>query len=390
MAIESGVTGAEAGDLLGELVSFDTRNPPGRERRCAEFIRDTLADWGLDARLVHEPYDDRPQVVAETGRGEQDAPTLALNGHIDVVPPGDAEWERDPFGGVIEDGRVYGRGASDMKSGLAAAMLAGRAVSEAGPLAGTLVLAFAVGEETGDPGTRHLLEHEIDPDCGIVLEPTDLRVDTAAKGIGWYTARIEGTASHASRPEDGQNPLAALLSWSETLAAYRERIGERTHPLVGRSLVTPTVARAGEKENVIPSTAEVRFDRRFLPNEGIEDIDAEIEGLFDGLREKGFDVTVERTGHYESAEIPPDAGIARVLRRHANRVAGVDTTPHGKPAATDQRNFVNDAGVPAVIWGPGVAAQAHTVDEWAPIAPVVDAVEILRGVTEELCGGPAA
>jgi succinyl-diaminopimelate desuccinylase len=169
-----------------------------------------------------------------------------------------------------------------------------------------------------------------------------------------------------------------------SLSAYQQRIGERTNPLLGQSLCTPTVMRAGEKENVIPNTAELRFDRRFLPSERLAGLDREMKELFDPIRDE-FDVTVERTRTYEAAEIPVDADIAEVFRRWSHEVAGVDTSPHGKNAATDQRNFVNDAGIPAIIWGPGTPAQSHAVDEYARVDLLVQAVEVLCRSIGELC-----
>lgn len=380
------VTADEAAQLVAELVSIDSQNPPGRERAVAEFVHETLTGWGIDAELVQEPFPDRPQVVARVGEGRDDAGTLVLNGHLDVVPPGDLEeWTRDPFGGEIEDGRVYGRGASDMKSGVAAAMLAGRSAAR-GDLAGELILTFAVGEETSEPGTKTLVEG-LEADYGVVLEPTELVVDTAGKGLAWYTATVSGESCHASGPELGKNALAGLLAIENDLAAYQDRIGERTHELLGRSLCTPTVARAGGKENVIPARAKLRFDRRFLPSESVEAIDAEMDTLFDPVREQGFDVDVERTRTYDVAEIPTDARVAEVFRRHSSDVAGVDTAPHGKQASTDQRNLVNDAGIPAIIWGPGTPPQCHTADEWARVDLVVDSVEVIGRALDELCDG---
>jgi succinyl-diaminopimelate desuccinylase len=377
----------EAAELLSELVSIDSQNPPGREEPVAEYIVETLTDWGIDARLLGKPDPDRPQVVAEVGAGDSDATTLALNGHMDVVPPGDeAQWTVDPFEGVVRDGRVYGRGTSDMKGGIAAAMLAARAAHRSGEVDGTLLLLFAMGEETAEPGTKTLLsEVGNDIDVGVVLEPTELTVDTAGKGLAWYTAAIDGESCHASRPALGTNALSGLLSIDDALAAYQERIAERTHPLIGRSLCTPTMADAGIKENVIPDRAELRFDRRFLPDEDVETLDQEMDELFEGLRDRGYDVRIERTRTYEAAEIDTDAEIARVFRRHSHDVAGVDTAPHGKDAATDQRNFVNDADVPAIIWGPGSPSQSHTADEWARTDLLVDAVEVLSRATAELC-----
>lgn len=378
----------EAADLLAELVSIDTQNPPGREEPLAEFIHEWLESRGIDAKIVDRPDPDRPQVVAEIGAGDPDAGRLVLNGHMDVVPPGNRDrWSVDPFSGVVADGKVYGRGASDMKAGLAAAMLAGRAAEFSGAVDGKLILTFAMGEETAEPGTKTLLE-DIDADYGVVLEPTELHVHTVGKGLAWYAVEIGGKSSHASKPELGNNALDALLRNEGRLSAYRRRITERTHPLIGESLCTPTMVSAGTKENVIPESAELRMDRRFLPSEDVDDLDEEIDDVFDPLREEGFEVSVNRVRTYEAAEIDPDEHVATVFRKHANDVAGVDTTPAGKNAATDQRNFVNDAGIPAIIWGPGTSPQSHTTDEWARVDLLYHSVDVLCRAVEDLCSIP--
>lgn len=382
--IQHGVSRDEAAALLADLVAIDSQNPPGREKPIAEHIVDRLEGWGIDARLFERPDPDRPQVIAEVGEGDPGAGTLILNGHIDVVPPGEAEqWTHDPFGGEVEGNRVHGRGASDMKGGVAAGMLALRAAHES-DVDGRVVLTCAMGEETAEPGTETMLE-EVSGDWGIVLEPTQLVVDTVGKGLAWYEVEVRGDAAHASRPHLGNNVLDALFGFDAQIEAFREEIAEREHPLVGRSLCTPTMLESGTKENVIPDYAKLTFDRRFLPSEDVADLDKEMETLFDGLREEGFEVSVERTRTYEAAEIDADHEIATVVRRHAHDVAGVETAPHGKDAATDQRNFVNDAGIPAIIWGPGVSEQSHTVDEWAPVDTLVDGVEVLCRTIEELC-----
>lgn len=382
------VTEAEAGDLLADLVARDSQNPPGRERACAEFIAEWLVDAGVEAELVGEPFPDRPQVLATVGDGDPDAGHLVLNGHIDVVPPGDRErWSVDPFEGVMDEGagRVYGRGASDMKSGVAAAMLAAREAVDAG-LDGTLTLTFAVGEETAEPGTRTLVEG-LDADYGIVLEPTELEVHTAGKGLAWYVATVTGEPAHASRPHLGNNAVDGLFNLEGALDRYRQEIADRTHPLLGESLCTPTMVSGGTKENVLAESVELRFDRRFLPSESLDDLDVELSAVFDPLREEGFDVEVERTRTYDAAEIPTDAPIAETVRAHSAAVADAPTEPAGKEAATDQRNLVNDADIPAVIWGPGTPAQSHTVDEWARTDLLVDAVEILCRVVDDCCTG---
>lgn len=374
----------EAAELLSDLVRIDSRNPPGKERACAEFVRDWLADNGVESRFVHEPFEDRPQVVAEIGEGRPGTRTLVLNGHMDVVSPGDVDdWTHEPFGGELEDGKVYGRGTSDMKAGLAAGMLAARAAAESDALDGRLVLAFAVGEETGEPGTLRLIE-DLDADFGVVLEPTELVVDTACKGLAWYDATIKGSQGHASKPFLCENAIEGVFAAGPPIQEYQERIAEREHELLGESICTPTVCVTEETQNVIPGQAQLRFDRRFLPSETPAQLDEEIDAAFDPVREAGFDVDVSRTKLYEAVEIPTDAEIAEVVRRHASDVAGIDTSPHGKIAATDQRFFVDRTDIPAIVWGPGSPSQAHTVDEWARVDLLEDAVPILCRTIEEL------
>ena len=382
--IEPDLSDGRAAELLSELVRIDTRNPPGKERACAEFVREWLSDRGIDAGFVREPFADRPQVLAEIGADSPGTDTLVLNGHMDVVSPGDPDdWTCDPFGGTVDGGRVYGRGASDMKSGLAAGLLAAQAAAESGAIDGRLILAYAVGEETGDPGTLRLIER-LDADVGIVLEPTELLVDTACKGLAWYTVEIRGEQGHASRPHLSRNALQGMLAANDALCEYQERIARREHPLLGASLCTPTVAGTEGTQNVVPGRAELRLDRRFLPAESPDRLDEEVSAVFDPVREAGYEVDVVRTKLYEAAEIPTDAEIARVVRRHSHEVAGVDTTPHGKIAATDQRYFVNDRDVPAIVWGPGSPSQAHAVDEWARIDLLEAAVRILCDAFEDL------
>lgn len=376
---------SEAVSLLSDLVAIDTRNPPGRERPCAEFVHETLRGWGIGAELVHEPYEERPQVVARIGRGAADANTLLLNGHMDIVPPGDPdEWRTDPFEPTLEDGRLYGRGACDMKAGLATALLAGRYASEAG-INGTLLLTFTVGEETTESGSAWLAEN-LDADFGVVLEPTNLEVVTSAKGLAWYTVRIRGESCHASRPHIGHNPVQALITLSDDLANYQETLAERTHPLLGQSRCTPTVLSAGESENVVPSLAELKFDRRFLPGETPEELDDEMDALFDSLRHTGFEVTVKRTKTEEAVEVSPSAEIVCVLGEHAAAAAGVSSEPGGKVATTDQWYFANRAGIPTINWGPGAPEQAHTVNEWVETSQLVDAVKVLSRTIADVCG----
>jgi succinyl-diaminopimelate desuccinylase len=380
-------TNAELTSLVAELVSRESENPPGNERVVSEFIVEWFDDHGIEADLVDDPYPDRPQVAARIGDGD---PTIVLNGHIDVVPAGKrSEWSHDPYGADVEDGSLYGRGSVDMKSGVAVAMQTLADLQpelESGALDGSLVFHAAIGEETAEPGTKRLLERGYDGDYGVVLEPTELRTATSEKGLAWYEIRVRGEPSHASRPDQGVNAIQHARPVLDALADYDARVRERTDELVGQAYATVTQFEAGTKENVVPEEAVITVDRRFLPSESATDLDAEIEELLsDVAADHDVEVSWERTRTYESAAIPTDSHLAEVLREQSAAHADVSTGPFGVKASTDVRNFVNDADIEAVTWGPGDLSQAHTYDEHVDLAAVETGLAALKDAVRELC-----
>jgi len=348
--------------LIGELVSLETENPPGNEKKAAQFVHEWLTDHSIDATLVDEPYVDRPQVVARVGEG---SPTVVLNGHIDVVPAGDQDkWDHPPYAADVDDGQLYGRGSADMKAGVAVGM---RALTDLkadindGDLSGSLVFHAAIGEETGEPGTKTLLEQGYDGDYGVVLEPTGMRTATSEKGLAWYEITVEGDPSHASRPDQGDNAIKNAQPVLDALEAYDEKISDREDDLVGQARATITKIEAGTKENVVPENAVITIDRRFLPSESADAIDDEIDALLsDAEADHGVETSWERIRTYESASIDVDSDLAEVFRAQSAERAGVSTDPWGVKGSTDVRNFVNDADIEAITWGPGEIEQAHT------------------------------
>lgn len=366
-------------DVLRGLVRCPSQNPPGNERVAAEYIFETMRSWGFEPRYVYEPEPGRPS-VAVVYKGSVGEPRLVLNGHIDVVPEGDlGGWSVPPFEGVVRDGKVYGRGACDMKGGVASAMVAAKAIKDSGvELRGDLVLQFAMGEETGEAGTRSMLEEGFGGDWGIVLEPSGLVVMTAVKGLAWYHFDVEGRPTHGSRPHQGINAIDKASRLIGALQSYNEELGERVHPLCGRSLCSVTMIRAGTKENVIPESCWLAVDRRMIPGETAEQVDGEIDAIVRGLGEEDPDFKCEwrRVMLYESAEIPIDHEIAEVVRRNTGEVTGFIHGPAGTVASTDQRNFIIDAGIPAITWGPGWG-KSHEQDEYVEIDQVMDCAKIL-------------
>nr|WP_129113992.1 M20 family metallopeptidase [Halegenticoccus tardaugens] len=379
----------ELTSLIADLVAIETENPPGNERACAAYISEWFAERGIEASLVDDPHPDRPQVGVRVGEGD---PTLVLNGHIDVVPAGDADrWTHDPYSAAVDDGCLYGRGSVDMKTGVAIGMLATAELADeikSGELQGSVVFHAAVGEETAEPGTKTLLERGYDGDYGVVLEPTEMRTATSEKGLAWYRITVGGDPSHASRPDQGENAIQRARPVLDALADYDEEVRTRTDDLVGRAYATVTMIEAGTKENVVPGRATITVDRRFLPDENVRDIDTEIDELLaEVAAEHGIEGSWERTRTYESAAIDADSALAAVFRRHSATVADVSTDPWGVNASTDVRNFVNDADIEAITWGPGDLSQAHTYNEHVNLSAAADGLDALRGAAREVLDG---
>ncbi|MFD1646685.1 M20 family metallopeptidase [Haloarchaeobius litoreus] len=378
--------------LAAVLVSIESENPPGNERACAEYVHDWFDRHDIEATLVEEPDPDRPQVGARVGgSGDGGGPTLVLNGHLDVVPAGDHdEWTYPPYEGTVEDGRLYGRGSVDMKTGVAVAMLAAlrlRPDIEDGALDGSVVVHAAMGEETAEPGTRALLDAGFTGDYGVVLEPTELRVATSEKGMAWYELSWPGEPAHASRPDNGVNPNGHLPAVLAALADYDAELRERTDPLCGRAYgtVTQVVAGADSNKAVLPERAFVTLDRRILPGERIEDVDAEVDELVAALeRDHGVPATWERHETYAAAEIPVDHELAEVVREHTDALTDAPTEPWGIRASTDVREFVERFDVPAITWGPGSLDQAHSVDEYIDLAEAETGLAVLERAAREL------
>lgn len=386
MAQQDSWTDDDLTGVIGELVSLETENPPGNEARAAEFVHGWLTDRGIDATMVHEPYDDRPQVVAQVGDGD---PTVVLNGHIDVVPAGDLdEWSHPPYAAERDDGLLYGRGSVDMKTGVALGMKTLDDFApefDSGDLSGSLVFHAAIGEETGEPGTKTLLERGYGGDYGVVLEPTSMRTATSEKGLAWYEITVSGEPSHASRPHQGDNAITNARPVLDALEAYDDEIADRVDDLVGQAHATTTKIEAGTKENVVPEDAVITVDRRFLPSESADRIDEEIDELLGEVEaEYGIETSWERTRTYESAAIDVDSDLADVFREKSAEFADISPEPWGVKGSTDVRNFVNDAGIEAITWGPGELGQAHTYDERVDLADAAVGLRTLKAAVREL------
>lgn len=374
--------------LVQDLVRIPSVNPPGDEKPVAEYLLKLLMDWGFETRRIDEPDPRRPQILAVLPGSGKRAPVI-LNGHMDVVPAGDpSKWTGDPFSGGLRGGRIYGRGSCDMKGGLGVALEVARVIQLSGfQLAGDLVLTFAMGEETGEPGTKTILEASgYTEGFGVVLEPTDLRVAVAEKGLAFFVVTLMGRPVHCSIAELGVNPIEKFLALGEKLRKYDQEIRGRVHPRCGPAKCTMAMLSAGTKENVVPESLSVTLDRRMNPDETAQGVQDEIEKILEELAisDPDFSFSVHRTRLYESAEIDPSLPQVSLLCREVEEVTGKKAEIWGTPYSTDVRNLINDAGIPAVTFGPGEINQAHTFNESIAVDDLLHAVRVLLGVAAEL------
>jgi succinyl-diaminopimelate desuccinylase len=374
--------------VLASLVRARSVNPGIYEAEMAKLVAEWLGPTGAEVTFV-ESLPDRYSVgavLAGSGRG----PRLVLNGHMDTVPIDDPGlWETDPFELVPkEDGFLYGRGACDMKAGLTVQIAVAQYLAKhRDRLTGSLVLHFAVGEECAEPGTLSLLEGGFSGDYGIVTEPTELRVATAQRGLAFYTIRIKGRSIHASRAHLGINPNARLPAVLRVIEEYEDEIRRREHPLCPGGSCTPTVIRAGVKENAVPDSCDVTVDRRLIPG---ETVDGELEALrvrLERIRDRDPDFEFELSRFeraFEPAEIASDSVFARRVAEAAQEVTGRPTEIYGTPYSSDVRNLVNDAGVEAVTFGPGNVAECHCANERVAAAQLRQAALATARVAAEL------
>lgn len=363
--------------LTRKLVRFDTRNPPGREEACARFLRDLLRDNGFEV-AVHALDEGRPNLVVR-GAGTTDRSLLCLSGHLDTVPLGEAPWTRDPLAGAIVDDRLYGRGASDMKSGVAAMVAAACAL---GPDPG-VCLVLTAGEENGCEGARFLAEQGLLPEAlGALLvgEPTANEPLVGHKGVLWLEITLTGRTAHGSAPEQGENAIAKAARLIQALEALD--FGVRPHPVLGTPTLNVGTIRGGLNINSVPDRAVVGLDIRTVPG-------MTHAGVRKAVAQCAPD-SVEITPLADMASVssdPGDAWIQTVFDIAAVHI-GHRTRPRGAAYFTDAA-VLNEAArnPPTILLGPGEPSQAHQTDEFVRLARVEEAVAIYTAILRHWCEG---
>ncbi len=379
------MTRADPLSLARQLVCVDSRNPalspesPG-EREAALTLARTLESWGLSTEM-HDAAPGRPNVVARAGSGR--GRSLMLNGHLDVV--GVEGMTHPPFGGQERDGRLYGRGAADMKGGLAA-MCAAAARAAARGISGEVIIAAVADEEHTSMGTRELLRRGVRADAAIVGEPTGLAIMPAHKGFAWIEIEVQGRAAHGSRYEVGVDAiLDAGLVLEELALLERDTLPSRRHPLLGRPSLHASTIEGGTGWSTYPDRCVIRVERRTLPAESPDEPLTEILAALARAAKRRASLAAEARLVLSQApsEVASNAPIVSALS-----TALIDrnerVTVGGMTAWTDAA-LLNEAGIPAICFGPGDIALAHAAEEWIDMGEIERATAVLESLILQWC-----
>lgn len=374
-------------DVVSGLVRIESINPGlvaggSGESKMARHVLKFLAASGLKTRLqeIVPGRFNAIGVLKGTGSGK----SLMLNGHLDTV--GVAGME-EPFSARVEDGRLYGRGAQDMKGGLAAALVAVAELATGPRLHGDVIVTAVADEELESMGTRTLLEAGAVADAAIVMEPTGLEIATAHKGFAWAEIATHGRAAHGSRPEEGLDAIVFMgrvLSEIEKLQA--ELAAGKAHPLLGLGSVHASLISGGQELSSYPAECRLSIERRLIPGEDAATLDHELSAIIARLSDHDAQFRAQcRIGYAaEALETPRDSDIAQTLLNCAQTVVGPRANFGAQSFWTDAA-LLSNAGVPSLLFGPG-GAGLHSCTEYVNLEDVVLCAETLVVCARAFCG----
>jgi succinyl-diaminopimelate desuccinylase len=360
----------DAVHLTQSLLRFDTINPPGDEEACVRHLGAQLEAAGY--RVAYHPIGEgRANLIAQIG-GAQDTPPIVFTGHIDIVPLGAAPWTRDPFGGETDAGRLYGRGASDMKSGVAAFCLAAIRLAPHLERSPGVTLVITAGEETGCEGAFDLVQHpERLGRAGaiVVAEPSSNFPFVGHKGAFWLHAHTRGVTAHGSMPEKGDNAVFKAARAVGVLERFR--FSNPPHPMMGQGTLNVGHFHGGLNINSVPDRATVGIDIRSVPTQVHAALLAELAQALGPDVE--LDTQLDVAAVYTE---PQQAWVQQVYDVMTPYLGGVRPEPRTATYFTDAAALTPAYGSPpTVILGPGEAALAHQTDEYCVAERVLAATD---------------
>jgi acetylornithine deacetylase len=372
--------------LLQQLVAIDSINPDlvaggAGEQEIAHFVANWLDQAGVEVTL-DESTPGRPSVVGVVrGTGGEGGRSLLLNAHMDTVGVTGMERPHDP---LVDGNRLYGRGAYDMKGGLAAIMIAAARARKLS-LRGDVILTAVADEEYASVGTESVVKRW-HADAAIVTEPTALRLCVAHKGFVWLEITTQGRAAHGSRPDLGRD---AIVKMGPILVGLEQldlslRAGT-LHPLLGSGSLHASLIWGGQELSSFPESCTLQLERRTIPGETSQQVEAEIEAVLEGIRQSDptFLASVKTTLVRDSFEVAENSDIVQTLSNQSETLLGTTPEVVGAPMWMDSA-LLAAAGIPTVVFGPG-GEGAHAVIEWVDLEQVQQCSDVLLATIQDFC-----
>lgn len=372
-------------ELTAKLVSINSVNPaliPGAagEREIADYCMAWFEHHGFETHRL-EKTPGRPSVVGEM-KGSGGGKSLMLNGHFDTVTL--AGYDGDPLDPRIENGKMYGRGSFDMKSGMAAMMVAAVRAGEQ-KIRGDVIVCCVADEEHSSLGTAEVLER-FTADAGIVTEPMSLEPTLWHKGFVWMDVTIHGRAYHGSRPEFGIDAIAKAGHFLAALDQFATEMNAREgHPRLGPGSIHASIIAGGEEASSYPAACRITIERRTIPGETPEFVMSELTEILDRLvgTVPEFNYDLELGLVRQPFETDENSAIAQTVLRHAESVLGKKPNLRAEPFWTDA-SLLDQAGIPCLLFGAD-GAGPHSANEWVDVKSVQQLTEVLTGVLTDFC-----
>lgn len=397
--IEEQIGEKEIIDLVRNLVSSPSHDGISRqETETATKIHKFFAREGIDTQLI-PVVDGRCNVIARM-KGEGTGRTLLYNGHTDTVPPFDM---LDPYRVRIENGKLYGRGAVDMKGPISCMMIAMAGLKRAGiKLKGDLIFAGVIDEEDSSLGTKALIQGGLKTDAAVVGEPTNLNVCIGHKGVEWFETVFTGKAVHAGRPEEGINAIQKAAVFINRIESdLIPRLKKRKHPVIGESTLNYGFIKGGTQPSTVAGECVLQIGRRWIPSEKYEDVVGDFQMIINQLKKEDpsfqavFRPMEEESmknesktdfWHHEAMETDPQHPIVQAAQKSVEDYYERKAELKSFEAWSDGGLLSSFGGIPSIVFGPGSLTSAHSSDEFIEIRELVPAAVLYALIALEFCG----
>lgn len=357
-------------DILKSLIQIPSMNPPGKEAKIAESVVHMFAEMGIESEIHYLSGGERANVVVVLDSGKK-GPIFVLNGHLDTVPVKD-NWNYEPFKGEIVNGRLYGLGASDMKSGLAAIMVAVNEIkNEIEKLNGTLIVSFVSDEEKNNLGTTDFLNRFKNIDYALIAEPSDLSIVRSNRGTLRFKLTIYGVAGHSSNPANGVNAIYKAVDVINALKDYGNKLCHDQNYCTSPSIAV-TMINGGTAENIIPDKCEIIVDRRMVYGESKEKVEGEILDILENFAKKDeqFKYSYYITAYMGPWRAKPDSKLIKYCEDAFKSCLLADPNYMDFQGTTEAALFA-EKGIDTVIFGPGDLKMAHSKNESVEVEQVI-------------------